>query len=228
MTDPTYFIYLHRRDDTGDVFYVGKGTHTIKKQYQRAYVTKKRNKFWAAIVLKSGYSVELIADYFSEQDAFDAESELIARYGRRCDGGTLCNMTMGGEGHTGLPMSAETKAKMSARFSGAGHFNWGKKLSAETCRKKSESMKKSKFNLRGKKLPQWWKDRIAAKKCGADNPMFGRTGELHPNKRGVIDSNTGTIYPTTTAAAKANGFRMQTLHNMLTGFRANSTSMRFV
>ena len=37
----TYFIYVHRRDDTNEVFYVGKGTRTQTKQYSRAYVTTK-------------------------------------------------------------------------------------------------------------------------------------------------------------------------------------------
>ena len=80
---------------------------------------------------------------------------------------------------------------------------------------------------KGDKLPQWWRDRIAATKHGADNPMFGRTGAAHPTRRPVIDTASGTEYPTTTAAAKAAGIRMQTLHNMLTGFRPNSTSLRF-
>lgn len=67
----------------------------------------------------------------------------------------------------------------------------------------------------------------AATKIGVQNPMHGRTGYLHHGRREVVDCTTGQKYPTVTAAAKALGMRMQTLHNMLTGFRPNGTSMRF-
>lgn len=228
MTDTTYFIYLHRRNDTGDVFYVGKGTRTKKKQYERAYVIKKRGAFWNSIVSKAGYTVELVADFFVESDAFAMERDLIAFYGRRVDGGTLCNLTAGGDGHAGLSPSQETRAKLRAAVAGPLHPNWGKALSAETCKKKSESLKNSPLSLRGKKLPDWWKQRIAATKVGAKNPMYGKTGAAHPNSRRVIDKATGAEYPSVTAAARAAGLSMQGLHNMLTGHRINTTAMELV
>lgn len=225
MTDATYFIYLHTRNDTGDVFYVGKGTRTHAKQYQRAFVTKRRSKFWQAIADKAGFTVHLYADFFQEDAAFDMERELIAHHKRARDGGTLCNLTLGGEGHAGLTASAATRAKLSAAFSGDKHPNWGRKLSAETCRKKSETLRASPKNLRGKKLPDWWKRRIAAAKVGAMNPMHGRTGASHPRSRAVHDRATGIVYPSVTAAAKAAGLSMQGLHNMLTGHRHNTSTM---
>lgn len=225
MTDATYFIYLHIRNDTGQVFYVGKGTRTHAKQYQRAYVTKKRSRFWQAIAGKAGYSVVLYAEFFSEADAFNMECELIAQHGRIKQGGTLCNLTLGGEGHTGLSASQETRQKLSAAISGERHFNWGRKLSAETCRRKSEAMKASPHNLAGKKLPDWWKQRIANGKMGKRNPMHGKTGAAHPNSRRVRDKATGVEYPSVTAAARAAGLSIQGLHNMLTGHRVNTSTM---
>lgn len=222
MTDATYFIYLHTRNDTGDVFYVGKGTRTHAKQYQRAFVTKRRSKFWQAIDGKAGFTVHLYADFFQESDAFDMERELIAHYKRVRDGGTLCNLTLGGEGHAGLAPSPETRAKLSAASSGSKHFNWGRKLSAETCRKKSETLRASPKNLRGKKLPDWWKERIAAGKMGALNPFYGKRT---PIARKVVGK--GVEYASVSDAAAALGLKMKTLYNMLSGHRPNRTDLRF-
>lgn len=227
MIKPTYFIYLHRRMDTMDVFYIGKGTRTHKAQYVRAYVVKKRSSFWNAIVSKAGYSVELVADFFNEDDAFAKEKELIEEHGRKCEGGTLCNLTTGGEGHSGLPMSDDARAKLSARNTGKGHFNWGKKLSKETCKNKSESMKSSPLNLSGKKLPDWWKQKIAATKVRALNPMYGKTGADHPNSRKVRDVANGNMYDSVQIAADATGQKMKTLYNWLSGHRKNPTTLEF-
>lgn len=222
MTDTTYFIYLHTRNDTGEVFYVGKGTRAHTKQYQRAFVTKKRNKFWQAIVDKAGFTVYLYADFFQEAAAFDMERDLIAHYKRAHEGGTLCNLTLGGEGHAGLTASAVTRAKLSAAFSGDKHPNWGRKLSAETCRKKAETLRASSKNLRGKKLPDWWKQRIAAGKRGALNPFFGKRTSISRKVAGD-----GVEYASVSEAADALGLKMKTLYNMLSGHRPNRTNLRF-
>ncbi|TQK06958.1 NUMOD3 domain-containing DNA-binding protein [Herbaspirillum sp. SJZ107] len=227
----TYYIYLHRRLDTGDVFYVGKGTKSQKHQYQRAYEKKRRSALWSRIVAKANYQVEIIAEFFAEEDCFAMERELIALYRRRYDGGTLCNLTLGGDGLSGLTPSEATKQKLREANSGEKHINWGKKLSEETRRKKSESMKNSDKNLRGKKLPEWWKDRIRATKFGEANPMFGRTGEQSKMSRKVMNFETGEIYASVTLAAKAIGMPMKTLYNRMVKDKKHGTSatvMRFV
>ena len=51
-----YYVYEHTRPDTGNVFYVGKGS------FKRAYSKAKRNKHWHNIVNKAqGFSVNIIA-----------------------------------------------------------------------------------------------------------------------------------------------------------------------
>lgn len=227
MIEPTYFIYQHRRLDTGEVFYIGKGTRTHQKQYQRAYVTEKRSAFWTAISSKAGHSVELVADFYTESDAFEMERELIALHGRRVDGGSLCNLTLGGDGPSGFSPTQETRAKLRAAVAGERHANWGKKLSDETCRKKSESLKNSPLNLRGKKLPDWWKQRIAAAKVGVLNPMHGKTGAAHPNSRRVRDTKDGAVYDSVLIASEACGYKMKTLYNWLSGHRPNPTTLEF-
>ncbi|MCR4340838.1 MAG: hypothetical protein NUW01_13240, partial [Gemmatimonadaceae bacterium] len=69
MTDRSYFVYLHRRDDTGEVFYVGKGTRTQKHQYDRSLDRSSRNPHWKRIVAKHGHTAEVVADFFIENDA---------------------------------------------------------------------------------------------------------------------------------------------------------------
>lgn len=227
MIDPTFFVYAHRRNDTGDVFYIGKGTRTHKKQYGRAHETKRRSKFWCSIIAKAGYSVEIIGEFPDENSAFDLERQLISKHRRKCDGGTLCNMTAGGDGSLGLPKDPSTIEKLRAASSGSRHPNWGKKLSAETCKKKSESMIASPLNLRGKKLPDWWKEKIAVTKVGDKNPMFGKTGSAHHRSRRVVDRETGASYPSMTAAANSIGMKVGTLYNMLVGTNTNRTQMEF-
>lgn len=227
MIERSFYIYLHRRDDTGAIFYVGKGTRTKKHQYQRAYELSSRNILWKRIANKTNYTVEIVADFFDEKHCFDMERELIALYGKRANGGTLCNMTDGGEGHVGLEKTAETIEKLRAASSGSRHPNFGKKLSAETCRKKSESMKASDKNLKGKTLPDWWKKKIAETNHGALIPMYGKTGAAHHNSRKVKDVETGTMYESMTAAANAIGMKVGTLYNMLKGTNPNRTSLEF-
>lgn len=221
-----FFIYQHKTADTGSVFYIGKGT--VKRgSFERAYVTKKRSRFWQAIVDKHGLVVEILESFNTEEEAFRRERELIALHGRRSCGGTLCNMTAGGDGHLGLSASPETRAKLSAAVSGENHPNWGRRLSAETCRKKSDAMKASPYNLRGKKLPDWWNDRIAAAKVGAQNPMYGKTGAAHHGSRPVFHNQAGVFYDSVQEAAELLGFNMKTLHNMLSGHRKNKTPLEF-
>ncbi len=220
-----FFVYVHRKADTGEVFYVGKGSRSQKQPDARAFATSKRSKFWNAVVAKHGLVVEVVSWFSDEADAFEMERGLISYYGRRSDGGHLCNLTLGGEGHAGLSASPETRKKLSAKFSGAGHPNWGKKLSPETCAKKSETLRNSPHNLRGKRLPGWWVEKIRAAKFGERNPMHGRCGELHHGSKRVVDRATGAIYPSITAAAKSVGLSMQGLANMLSGHRQNTTSM---
>lgn len=227
MTDRTYYIYLHRRADTGEVFYVGKGTRTKKHQYARSGDVTSRNPHWKRIVAKHGYVIDLIADFFIESDAFDLERKLIAEYGLSRNGGALCNLTAGGEGHSGYSPTETTRAKLRTQVSGARHPNYGKRLSAETCRKKSESMKASPYSLRGKKLPAWWKEKIAVTKVGERNPMHGKTGAAHPMSRPVIHTQAGVFYDSIQEAADVFGYKMKTLHNMLSGHRKNQTPLEF-
>lgn len=91
-----YYVYLHKKKTTGEVFYVGKGNG------DRAWVSKNRNKYWKNVAAKYGYTVEIYQDNLREWYAFELEQELILKYGRRVNNtGSLCNITTGGEGASG-------------------------------------------------------------------------------------------------------------------------------
>lgn len=221
-----FFIYQHKTADTGTVFYIGKGT--LKKGgFERAYVRKRRSKFWQAIVEKHGLVVEILESFDTESAAFEREKCLIALHGRRADGGTLCNLTLGGDGASGVNVTQETREKLRAAVAGEKHPNWGKRLSEETCRKKSETMKASPHSLKGKTLPDWWKQRIAATKVGEMNPMHGKRGAEHPQSRAIVNASYGLVFESVTEAADFYGMKMKTLYNQLTGHRPNKLNLEF-
>ena len=127
-------IYLHKRLDTGEVFYVGMGGGDRPWELSR-------NKFWHNVVNKAGYEVVVIEDCLTWEQADEIEIMLIAHYGRRDRGkGPLVNLTDGGGGTKGLKCSPETRAKLSAAQKGntkhAGHIH-----SPEARTKMSEAAK---------------------------------------------------------------------------------------
>lgn len=94
-----WLVYLHYRHDTGECFYIGKGTE------KRAHARDGRNQYWERINAKCGRSV-VIAQYFElESDALSYEVDLIARFK------PVANITTGGEGVSGLKHTEETKEK---------------------------------------------------------------------------------------------------------------------
>lgn len=107
------YVYLHRRFDTGNIFYVGRGTVNKKSSgkcnrntYSRAYVKHKHNKYWMRITEKTLWSVEIIEDNLSWEDSIKLEIFYIQKYGRKdLNEGTLVNFTDGGEGSIGIIMS---------------------------------------------------------------------------------------------------------------------------
>ena len=132
-------VYRHRRLDTNEVFYVGIG-----KTEKRAYNKNKRSKFWKKITNKTDYSVEIIAEVDTWEDACELEQFLIQEYGRKNLGtGPLVNMTDGGDGSVGLKHSEEAKQKISEGNKGLKHSEEAKlKMSIAKKGKKSPNAKK--------------------------------------------------------------------------------------
>jgi hypothetical protein len=121
-----YYTYLHKRNDTNEIFYVGKGSFP-----QRMVRKDNRNRWWHNIVNVHGFSAEVIAHWATEKEAHDHEKFLIWCF--KDMGTKLVNATNGGEGISGHVMTAESRAKMSARKKGIYKpWNVGKAQSEET------------------------------------------------------------------------------------------------
>lgn len=102
-----FYTYLHRRADTNEVFYIGKG------HGRRAFNAgpARRNSHWSAIMRKHGRIVEICARWPTEDEALSHEVFLIDTF--RKLGHRLVNCTDGGEGGSGAVRSADTRERMS-------------------------------------------------------------------------------------------------------------------
>ena len=101
-----YYTYGHYKADSKQLFYIGKG------KGRRAHEKDSRSDYWRNIVNKYGYTVEIFAEWESEQDAFIHEKFLIECFQDLTD---LCNLTDGGDGCSGYVWTEEQKAKLKLR-----------------------------------------------------------------------------------------------------------------
>jgi hypothetical protein len=141
-----FYVYLHRKATTGEVFYVGKG-------YGRRAWSNQRSQHWHLAVKKHGFTVQIIESGLQEWYSFELERELIAFYGRDI----LCNMTDGGDGISGFthgararqlvsqarkgkPLSKEHRAKLSLAKIGTSKPDQVRSKTSATKRKKSKKI----------------------------------------------------------------------------------------
>jgi hypothetical protein len=102
-----YYTYAHFTADTKKLFYVGKGCK------RRAWQSASRNKHWKHKVAKHGHTVEILAEWSTEAEAFEHEKFLIS-----CFESQLVNLTDGGEGTSGRKQSDEENQKRSIKLKG--------------------------------------------------------------------------------------------------------------
>ena len=68
------YVYKHTRLDTNEIFYIGIGN---QDKYKRAFSLIKRNNFWKNIVSKTEFSVEIVQDSLTWEQACEKEKELM-------------------------------------------------------------------------------------------------------------------------------------------------------
>jgi hypothetical protein len=102
-----YYTYAHFTKDTKKLFYIGKGSN------RRAWQTGSRNRYWTNVVKKHGRTVEILAEWATEEEAFEHEKFLIG-----CLETQLVNLTDGGGGTSGRKQSEEEKTKRSKKLKG--------------------------------------------------------------------------------------------------------------
>lgn len=143
-------LYRHIRVDKNEPFYIGIGDNEA-----RAYSHKSRNKYWKNIV-KRGYEVVVLLEDLTWEQACEKEREFITFYGREDLGtGTLVNLTDGGDGALGRPMTERLKKVLRDSPNTFSLAKWqkehgagvkGKKLGPQTEERKqkaSDSIKKA-------------------------------------------------------------------------------------
>lgn len=136
-----YYTYAHFTKDNKKLFYIGKGKN------RRAWQTSGRNRYWSNVVKKHGRIVKILAEWDTEEEAFEHEKFLIG-----CFEGKLVNLTDGGEGTSGRKQSKEEKEKRSLKLKGVPFTEErkanisaslkGRKLSPEQAKKHREHLAK--------------------------------------------------------------------------------------
>jgi hypothetical protein len=212
-----WFVYLHRKADDGEPFYVGKG-RLKKGVHERAFVTEKRSVLWARTFNKHGRIVEIVASCISDKAAQDIERCLIGEIGRRNLGlGPLVNLTDGGDGHAGLIKPAETLAKLSEHAKKPRGKAWIASMRAARKNGGNGGVVKH-----GDKLPEKWVQSLSRSKIGDKNPYFGKPS---PPSKKVKNLHTGAVYDSISRAAAAEGLSVKALYQWLDGSRLNRSPL---
>lgn len=118
-------IYLHRNATTHKVFYVGIGNSN------RPY-SKCRSNEWKEVVARDGYTIEIIEENLSQDEAEEREIDLIGLIGRKDLGlGELVNQTNGGRGTRGFVSTKEHKEAISKANSGENNGMYGVRITGK-------------------------------------------------------------------------------------------------
>lgn len=177
------YVYRHIRKDLNVPFYIG-----IAKDIKRAYSKTHRNIHWNNIISKTDYEIEILFDEIEYEYAKEKEIEFISLYKRKIDGGTLCNITLGGDGVLGIKHTEEAKMKMSVSNKGKiiseehkniiSKFHKGKKLSEETKNKMSKSALGEKNHSYGKKASEQTKQKMIASANRGESNLSSKLNDL--------------------------------------------------
>lgn len=160
--------------------YIGKGKGIRPHRHFTLYKTS-HTRFYNKLrsIIEEGFQPEIIylENNLSEVDAFLQEIYFIKLIGRVENGGTLTNLSDGGDGQSGFKFSSESKEKMSASRSGEKNPNYGKHISEETKLKISLSRTGQKSGFKGKHHTEEAKMIMSTKgklRIGEKNGMFGK------------------------------------------------------
>jgi hypothetical protein len=163
-------VYQHIRKDTNQIFYIGIG-----KTIARSKSKKSRNRYWYHIVDKVGYTIEILHNNITWDEACELEMTYIKQYGRQdLSTGILVNMTDGGDGSVNVIITEESRNKISK-------VHKGKSLSVE------HRAKIGKSNIGknvGKKRTEEHKKRMV--RSGENHPNFGK-----PLKKEIVIKYSG-------------------------------------
>ena len=204
-----FYTYMHTRNDTQEVFYIGKGTK------KRPRDKSNRNKHWHSIVQKHGYTVTVLAAWKTNEDALEHEKVLIAVF--KDMGKKLANYVDGGKGTTGMKHTDETKQAMSVARKG-NQYALGFVHGEET----RNNMRLAQL---GRKHSEKTKKKMSLRHSGENNAMWGK-----PNlskRKAVICLTTGISYPSLTQASLETGAAASKITLVCQGKRKKTKGLQF-
>jgi hypothetical protein len=235
------YVYLHRRKDNNQPFYVGVGGLLSFDNYQRANANnwkglRNRSDFWRNVVNKFGFTVEIVLDNCTKEEALLEEVRLIKLYGRQdIETGILVNHTDGGDGRVNSSKEVNRKC---------GEKNIGKKWTEDRrngIKKVKPKITKSAWN---KGIPATEKAKESLRAAAKKKPPMSeatklKIGRAHRGKvitqeqkeklgKKVIDTTTGIMYSSCTDAAKFLNIPRGTLNSRLIGKCKNNTSFKYL
>jgi hypothetical protein len=183
------YVYIHKRKDTNEVFYVGIGQNK-----NRAFEKTRRNPFWKRITKITDFDVHIIEENLSWKEACEREKYWISFYGRRnINTGSLVNLTDGGDGTLGRIVSEETRNKMRRPISeehkrkiglASKGRNVGRKHTEEARKKMSNA---SKGRNVGRKHTEEARKKMSNALKGKTSWMKGKT-QTEETKKKISDS----------------------------------------
>lgn len=180
------YVYRHIRLDKNAPFYIGIGGDA---SYDRAKTEIGRNDYWKNIVALSEWDWEILVDNISWEDACLKEKEFISIYKRSKDGGTLSNLTLGGEGQCGMTpwnfgkeTSQETKKKQSLKKIGKPPPNKGKPMPKHQLENLIK-VNRNRVHPKGIVRTEEWRKNISTsrlgKMVGEEHHAFGKPMKPH-------------------------------------------------
>lgn len=212
-----YYVYLHIKADTGEPFYVGKGS----SKWNRCASKKNRNNYWHNVVNKHGYNIIILEEDYDEKYISELEVYWICQF--KSWGFKLVNLTHGGEGISGFKHSEETRNKIKLKRA-------NQIFTEETRRKLSEKSKgriktnasilktiETKIKNNTLSISEEAKIKMSnAKKYG------GHRAKL------VLNTETGIYYNCAKEACHSTNLNYNTFKNYLRGSRKNKTCFIYV
>lgn len=171
-------VYLHRRGSDGIPFYVGIGVE------KRPEVVEKRNADWTTVYEAHGRTVEILFKCLLHWHAKTIEIVLIAQYrfnyGKYREGGSMVNLSDGGEGSSGWTPTEEQKLKQIAAQTGRGH--------SEESRVKMSASKIGELNpmhgRTGEESPNYGREKTEETRTKLSEAGTGKFGEQHNSFQG--------------------------------------------
>lgn len=243
-----WIIYTLSDPRTGEVRYVGRTFRGRQRLVEHLSKAKRGGRTYRDCWIKSLLVLGLRPSMTVLQEGFgegwqDAERDWIAKYR---ESGRLVNLTDGGEGFPGYVPSAELRQLWSRQRKGVkyppGRFSGmlGRHHTPEVCEKIRESSfgrrhtqeTKSKISSKhmGKTISEEQRRRLRELRLGTSltEEHKRKIAEATTTRKSVVCLETGSIYPSITAAAKALGVTDTSVNQAIRkGCRCKGNHYRF-